>query len=102
MIFPYNNGQTPILSIISYWGNVIYLFLAAMGFIFWSKAQTINNFIKGKGLVLFTGFPIFYTTVANAFSSTEERYSLPVYPLIILFGGFGLFVIFNFFLAKNR
>ena len=93
-IFPYFNPQSPLLLAATYWGNLIMLSLFAVGYFIWAKRVLVKNKV-GKWLFFFIGYPILFTMLANAFTSTEERYSLPVYPLIILFSGLGLYLFVN-------
>lgn len=68
-----------------YGGNIILLASAMGGLIFFLK-----GFAKGPSkhfgyLILFF---FFYVTVIHIFSTSEERFSLPAYPLLFVFAGF--------------
>ena len=94
-IFPYQIPDSRTEAAI-YWGNLTLLASSLVGFIAFLKVKLSDKTKNGRWLVLFTGLPVAYTMAANMFTTTEERYSLPIYPLIMLFSGFGIYTIWKY------
>lgn len=73
-----------------YWGNIMLLVLFVIGLNgFWKKLKK-KDFVR-KWFVKLTILFIFYVSLVHAFTPNEERYSIPAYPLIFLFAGYGVF-----------
>ena len=89
-IFPYSTPGNKLTTAVIYWGNLLLLYCFVLGFVNWAKWELGKNKNLGLMLIFFSIYPVFYTTLVNAFTTTEERYSISVYPLIILFAGYGL------------
>lgn len=90
-LFPYVIESEDIwVNSLVYWGNWGLLFLAFSGYFLWfkkvRKGGDQKNIWFGR-LVIFLFLSI---SLIHAFTPAEERYSLSAYPLIILFGGYGL------------
>lgn len=93
-LFPYVNPQSSLLPVILkslYIANLLILGLFLFGIYSFGKKiakEKSNNEKKWVvGLVIFL---IFYISFLHAFTITSERFSLPVYPLIFLFAGYGI------------
>jgi len=90
-LFPYIPQQGGrIITVVIYWVNVGLLTLAAGGFIQWylTSAVTNNKILRHFGTVAV--FVIVYISIAHIFSTSEERFSLPGYPMIFLFAGYAI------------
>lgn len=89
-IYPYLMGKpTPLFKALTYWGNIALLALAAIGMALVATVHRRAVFI-GASLIL-------YITVAHVFSTSEERFSLPAYPWIAVFAGYGISSIVSWF-----
>lgn len=86
-LFPYTNPKNLAVNFLVYFGNIIILAFAFLGYILWVRKGTFKWFA-----LLFLFFMI-YISVLHAFTITAERFSLPVYPLVFLFGGYSLWAI---------
>jgi hypothetical protein len=79
------------------WGNRIFLLLSAWGFMAW-----IFRTVRGKrpGWELASGIlaaaAVIYLSVIHMLATTEDRYTLPVYPLLSVFCGMGIVAIAGF------
>lgn len=73
-----------------YLANVLILISAVAGFIPWffSRAGTGTFKIFGLAVILL----IVYISAGHVFTAAEERYSIPGYPLIFLFAGYGIYM----------
>lgn len=93
-LFPYENPKSAVLPVILkfiYVSNIAVLGLFAVGFFRFSQKVFIEE--KDKELQWFVkliGFLIVYITVLHAFTITQGRFSLPAYPLIYMFAGYGV------------
>lgn len=86
-IYYYVQPENRSVNFLTYWGNNLLLLLGFSGFITWYKTTREKNYFWFKVFVVFT---IFYISAVHSFSLTEERYSLPGYPLVFLFAGYGV------------
>jgi 4-amino-4-deoxy-L-arabinose transferase-like glycosyltransferase len=84
-ILIYSPLQSEFWHQVIYWGNVILLGVAGAGFVFWWKSRDYNAWF-GRVYV----FLLIYISITYAFAMTDGRFSIPVYPLIFLFGGYGI------------
>lgn len=84
-IFPYVNPENILLTEVLYWANK-FLVIAAI-------AGGVMAFLKTKDKLFaaFFFFLMIYISVLHAFTVTAERFSLPAYPLIFLFAGYGFY-----------
>lgn len=78
-------SNQPVLTWL-YWVNLASLFSGLAGFLSWilSKKMSFEQRIFG----IFSISLIAYLTVIHIFSVSEERFSLPAYPLVFLFMGY--------------
>jgi 4-amino-4-deoxy-L-arabinose transferase-like glycosyltransferase len=96
-LYPYQIGpDSPLIRFAVYWGNVGLLlsgWAGAILFILRKKIQADRNrlMIGLTSVVLFI-----YISVAHVFSTSEERFSLPAYPMIAVFAGYTVVRIKNF------
>lgn len=82
-VYPYNQGKpTPIVKAMIYWGNIGLIGIGLIGL--------IGSIRRIRWFAMLTIFFIVYISAAHAFSTSEERFSLPAYPLIFLFAGYGI------------
>ena len=82
-VYPYVMGNpTPFVKALTYWGNLLLLCLAVVGMI---HAGRVNR----RAALLVLGL-FLYISLASAVSTSEERFSLPAYPLVFLFAGYGV------------
>lgn len=85
-----------------YWGNIVLFMSGLVGFF-----ASIRSAVRHKQLVsfrfsIFTATIILYITIAHIFSVTEERFSLPGYPLVILYASYMLSTIWTFCLRFQK
>lgn len=89
-IYPYVMGKPPpLVKALTYWGNIAILVMAALGMVFAWKSKTI---VVHGVFVLFL-----YISLAHVFSTSEERFSLPAYPWVAVFAGYGIATIASWF-----
>lgn len=76
-----------------YWGNIALLTLALFGFVFWyRRTDAVERGVK-RWFSWLLGLWIAYLTFMGTISPTEERYTLPLYPIVFLFAGYTLSLI---------
>lgn len=90
-VYPYVMGpMSPLQKFFIYWINVSLVGLGVIGMIiytfFWKNISYPQKII-GRVSILF----IIYISVIHNISTSEERFSLPAYPLLFLFAGYSLF-----------
>lgn len=99
-LFPFNNPDNQFVMKFLYWLNVGYLTSAVVGLVFFAKralkSVNKNNLIF---LVLSLFLPT-YITFSNAFTVAGGRYSLPAYPLLLLYSGVGVVVVWQYLTKK--
>ncbi len=80
-LFYYQESPSRIRDAAAYWGNIVLLIVGVSGLVTWA--------IKQKTLlaVMYVSF-IAYISVIHSVSIAEERYSLPGYPLLIIFAAY--------------
>ncbi len=87
-LFPYNVGtQTEFLKGTVYWSNIVLLILAASGLVLAIRGPT-HRYIRST--ITLSLFLIGYISLVHALSTSEERFSLPGYPMVFLFTGYAL------------
>lgn len=86
-LFAYENPVNPILNNAVYIINILLLVVAGAGFGFAVKKM------KDRWFLYMTLFLAVYISVLHAFTITAERFSLPAYPLVFLFAGYGVYKI---------
>ncbi|MEK7544061.1 MAG: hypothetical protein AAB557_04285 [Patescibacteria group bacterium] len=85
-IYPYAMGKpTPEMKALTYWGNIAVLVLAVLGL--------CSAWKKNKHLVLAVGVLFLYIALAHVISTSEERFSLPAYPWVAIFAGYGIWTL---------
>lgn len=95
-LFPYGNDLDPKISPYVYWGNIIFLTLGLAGIVLYVRKHTLHSF---EYLTLFF---FLYTSVVHAFTITAERFSLPAYPLVCMWAGFGTWSLLNIFRRHGK
>lgn len=89
-IYPYRMGKpTPMTKALTYWGNIALLFLVAIGM---ACAANANRRVVIAGALFF-----FSLSLAHIFSTSEERFTLPAYPWVAVFAGYGVSSIASWF-----
>ncbi len=80
-----------------YWGNIVLLATATYGFISWyRRTNTVEHMVK-KWFSLIVGLWVIYITLIGTITPTEERYTLPVYPIVFLFAGYTMSLLIKLF-----
>lgn len=86
-IFPFVMGPSNwFTKALTYWMNILLLLFAAAGLAFGlgkRESKHLRRFCR------YTLFFLLYITVIHSISTAEERFTLPAYPLIILFAAYG-------------
>lgn len=90
------NWNDKIINLSVYFGNQLIILLGILGFYMWNKSNKVMQ-TKLNKLSLFIIFIFVYASVVHAFTIADERYTIPLYPIIILFSGMGIWVIINYF-----
>lgn len=89
-LFPYRvESRSPLVKGLVYWGNIILLSMAAIGFVLWFRSLRLHEETKRLFATL-SLFLIIYISVVHMISTSEERFSLPAYPIIILYAGYAV------------
>lgn len=93
-VFPYAQGKpTSMIKAAIYWGNMGLLGIGLIGLIGWIR--------RIRWFTALTVFLVVYISVAHIFSTSEERFSLPAYPLVILFAGYGIWRLRHYFRLRR-
>lgn len=79
----YKGNPSVFQTMLIYWGNILLLLFGCSGLILWAVKQ--KTLLAG----VYVSF-IAYISLIHSISLAEERYSLPGYPLLILFGAYAL------------
>lgn len=91
-IFYYFEPLNKEIVFFTYWGNIFIVISAVLSLILSLKCKDEK---KKKGEIfrfyLIVLLFFFYITVLHIFSLSEERYSLPAYPLIFVFSSFAIY-----------
>lgn len=100
-LFPYKvESRIPLVKGLVYWGNLMILFIGFVGFIRWHRSLKEKDVMQKKfGTIVI--FLMVYITLMHTVSTSEERFSLPAYPIIILFAGYA-FASLRFFFSGHR
>jgi hypothetical protein len=102
-LYPYQIGpDSPIIRFIVYWGNIFLLCMGFMGASIYSikqkhHADNERFFLGMTSLGLFA-----YISVAHIFSTSEERFSLPAYPMLAVFAGYMITIIGQTYVSSSR
>lgn len=88
-LFYYQESPNSIRDILVYWGNITLLIFGLSGLIVWSRKK-----IMLLSVVYFSF--IAYISFIHSVSLAEDRYSLPGYPLLVLFAGYTLVSLMHF------
>ncbi|MFC1647238.1 hypothetical protein ACFL1A_03055, partial [Patescibacteria group bacterium] len=87
-LFPYIIGpDSPTIRFGVYWGNVLLLLAGWIGAIVFTIKQYLNKKYKLLTVGALSLFLFAYICASFVFSTSEERFSLPAYPFVILFAG---------------
>lgn len=88
-IYPYAMGKpSDEAKTLTYWGNIVLLCFALIGM----TAAFKRNKRQIAAVLLF----FLYISVAHMVSTSEERFSLPAYPWVMVLAGFGIWRIGQF------
>lgn len=95
-LFPYRLESTnAIINFLVYWANICLLALSLFGLIMFSRKIKSEKQNIEKTSIHIIIFLFSYITLAHMFSTGEERFSLPAYPFVFMFAGFGIFLLLN-------
>jgi hypothetical protein len=88
-LFTYKIGpDSPLIRFSVYWVNILLLFSGLAGLIGgWWKSLKENN-RQLKNMILLSVLLFAYISIAHIFSTSEERFSLPAYPLVAVYSGY--------------
>lgn len=103
-LYPYSNPTANWYASSIYLVNSIILLFSCMGIFLWAKSVCRRGIDRFWQIFLLI-FPLVATAVASSFTTAEERYSIPVYPILILFAGYGVYriiLLINIFHRKLR
>lgn len=89
-IFYYVQPENKLVEFFTYWLNNTILAAGSVGFIVWFRQVIRGSKWHLKYFAALTFFLFIYISMVYSFSLTEERYSLPGYPMIFLFAGYFL------------
>ncbi len=85
-LYPYVMGKPSALTkALTYWGNLALLAAAAIGMVLAWK--------RNRRVVLVASSFFLYISLAHIFSTSEERFSLPAYPWLMIFAAYSLWTI---------
>lgn len=91
ILYQYSNPDFKGYGFLVYTGNIIILAAGLFGLGgYWIKGM--KN-MRERWMVYLTVILIVYISVLHAFTITSERFSLPAYPMIMIFAGFGVWKI---------
>lgn len=89
-IYPYVMGKpSEEIKALTYWGNIALLSFALIGM--------AAAFKRNKRLVTLVLIFFLYISLAHMVSTSEERFSLPAYPWVMVLAGFGVWRVGQFF-----
>lgn len=92
--FRHNRGLTDLRTVaLVYWGNTIVLISGVIGHVIAMRDAIKHKQKLAFHFCLFSTFVLAYITIIHVLSSTEERYSLPGYPLIILYASYAVWIV---------
>lgn len=100
-LFPFRVGP-PLIDVPVYWANILLLISGFAGY-FLALLSAILR--KNRDMVLFhlaNAIIILYIPVAHIFSFAAERFSLPVYPILILYASFSLWKLSSWGTSRTR
>ncbi len=89
-LYYYTQPENKIVDFLTYWGNNLLILLGLAGFVSWYRKNKKSHLVWFGWFVIFT---IAYISLVHSFSLAEERYSLPGYPFIFLFAGYGVWIL---------
>jgi hypothetical protein len=88
-LYPYTIGpDSPFIRFLVYWGNVLFLAIGWIGTIFYTFFDKTHADKNKYTIGIITLGLFMYISIAHVFSTTEERFSLPAYPMVAVFAGF--------------
>lgn len=89
--YPYVVEAGGTLAPVVWWGNNALLLLSVLGFWRWLKAgMGKTRTIPLRWFAMFVIGTVVYISLAHTVSTSEERFSLPAYPLVMVFAGYGI------------
>lgn len=95
VLYPFHNPKNNLLNTLVYRLNIGFLSFAFFGFVRMVKRRMeLDN--KLHLFLWLSAFLIVYISFSNAFTTTEERFSLPGYPLICLYAGYGIYSLLEY------
>lgn len=92
-VYPYWVVPEKPFVAITYWGNIVLLGLGLGGLII--GMSEIRKKDTLRTLLLYSAMLILYMNFTHIFTTGEERFTLPAYPLIILWTGYALGKIYD-------
>lgn len=93
-IFVYSHSQIPQIDMLTYWGNNLLLLLFGYGIYQRLKFKSAFN-LKEINLETITIITVIYISALHTLTGADGRYSLPVYGLVYVFAGYGIYKLFN-------
>jgi hypothetical protein len=100
-LYPYQIGpDSPQIRFAVYWGNVVLLLAGWSGAVIFTVRQKLKT---DRNRLIFGILSIFlfaYISIAHVFSTSEERFSLPAYPVVAIFAGYSV-VLLRLWLKKS-
>ena len=100
-LFPYRLESTnAIINFLVYWTNAGFLVMALFGLIMFARKRKNEKSWAEKQFIYIIIFLFIYITLAHMFSTGEERFSLPAYPFVFMFAGFGIYTLQNRLLGR--
>jgi len=100
-IFYYKDPDIPYLYDISNSFNIGLIGIFIIGYyLYWKKIKTENGESWKRHFMILSFIFVIYITIVHTFTTIEERYSLPAYPIIMIFAGWGIYKALTIF-GKN-
>lgn len=86
-LYWYNPEVTKNVTGLIYWGNCTILLVSVIGLVCWGRKYA-DKWLYGLFAIIYP-----YVSITHIITTAEERYSIPVYPILFLFFGYGLWYI---------
>lgn len=100
-LFPYENPKIPLFREGVFWGNLIVLAFGGFSFYQWVKEKPTKNETVKK-VMIFAMISLFFSiTIIHTLVMTAGRFSIPFYPFVFLFVGYGLLRVLHFISWRN-